>query len=83
MKKAIYFVVLTTISSFTYSQSLQSAKLKTASERYDEATNEYLSLIKNDPQNLNNYFFLAENYLLSEKTDSAAYYWEKASTLDE
>ncbi len=83
MKKAIYFVVLTTISSFTYSQSLQSAKLKTASERYDEATNEYLSLIKNDPQNLDNYFFLAENYLLSEKMDSAAYYWEKASTLDE
>ncbi len=83
MKKAFYFVVFTTMTTLAFAQSLQSAKLKTASERYDEATKEFGVLITSEPNSVENYFYLAENYLLSEKLDSAVYFWEKAASLDE
>ena len=83
MKKVFYFLVFTTISTLTFSQSLQSAKFKTASERYDEATNEFMTLIASDPNNVDNYFYLAENYLLSEKVDSAVYFWQKAADVED
>lgn len=82
MKKVVYFVASTLISSLTFAQSLESAKLKTAYERYDESTKEFSTLIKNNPNDADNYFYLAENYLLAETLDSAVYYWNKAYTIN-
>ncbi|MBN9294054.1 MAG: tetratricopeptide repeat protein [Flavobacteriia bacterium] len=78
MKKAVYFVACTIISGFTFAQTLESAKEKTAYERYDEATKDFTTLISKNPSSAENYFYLAENYLQSEKLDSASIYWNKA-----
>lgn len=82
MKKTLYIATLLFSTGLVFGQSLESAKFKTASERYDEATNEFLQLIKNNPEDVESYFFLGENYMFAEKLDSASYYWQKASELD-
>lgn len=83
MKKTFYIVACSLFASMSFAQSLQSAKMKMASERYDEATVELTKLIKADPSNFENYFFLGENYLLSEQADSAIYFWNKAGSIED
>lgn len=83
MKKTFYIIACTALTSVTFAQSLQSAKNKMESERYDEATIELNKLINAEPSNFENYFYLGENYLLSEKLDSAAYFWNKAGSIED
>ncbi len=51
-------------------QDLNSATLLTRSEQYDKAEEMFQQLIKQDPSNSKNYFFLGENYLVEYFADT-------------
>lgn len=78
MKKIVYIIGCTLLANFTFAQTLKDAQKKTADERYEEAADDFHKLIKQNPESVENYFYLAENYLLMEKADSAKIYWAKA-----
>lgn len=80
MKKLIFIAsCMLCATVFTFGQTLQDARQKTEDERYEEATRDFLTLIQQSPDDIDNYFYLAENYLQMNKLDSAKYYWKKAS----
>lgn len=83
MKKIALIVGCIVIANMTHAQSLKDAQLKTADERYEEAADEFHKLIQKTPESVDNYFYLAENYLLMEKPDSSKFYWGKAAQGDE
>jgi len=78
MKKVVYIFAGILFSGWSFGQTLESALEKTGNERYEEATSDYLHLIKSNPTDVKNYYFLGNNYYLFEKADSAKYYWNKA-----
>lgn len=63
-------VFLTMLASNTRSQDLNSAILLTRSEQYDKAGEMLKQLIKNEPSNSKNYFYLGENYILEYFSDT-------------
>jgi predicted Zn-dependent protease len=63
-------VLLTGFSVKLKAQDLASATLLTRSEQYDKAQAMFLDLIKKEPANSKNYFFLGENYLLDYFADT-------------
>src|SRR5664280_2104040 len=63
-------VFLTGFSVNIKAQDLASATLLTRSEQYDKAQAMFLDLIKKEPANSKNYFFLGENYLLDYFADT-------------
>lgn len=70
-RPAIFLAVL--LTGFSYSlraQDLESATLLTRSEQYDKAQTMLQDLIKKEPSNSKNYFFLGENYLLDYFADT-------------
>lgn len=58
-------------SGFAVAQTLQDAIKLSESEQFEKATSQFLSLIKKDPPNSDNYFFLGENYFKGEVIDSS------------
>ena len=63
-------VLLTGFSVNLKAQDLASAILLTKSEQYDKAQAMFTDLIKKEPANSKNYFFLGENYLLDYFADT-------------
>jgi len=71
LRPAIFLAVfLTGISLNIKGQDLNTAILLTKSEQYDKAQVMYQDLIKKEPANSKNYFFLGENYLLDYFADT-------------
>jgi len=71
LKPAILIGVLITVCSFRIqAQDLEAAALLTSSEQYDKAQTMLLDLIKKEPTNSKNYFYLGENYLLDYFADT-------------
>ena len=71
LKPAILIGVLITVCSFRIqAQDLEAAALLTRSEQYDKAQTMLLDLIKKEPTNSKNYFYLGENYLLDYFADT-------------
>jgi len=71
LKPAILIGVLLTVCSFRIqAQDLEAAALLTRSEQYDKAQTMLLDLIKKEPTNSKNYFYLGENYLLDYFADT-------------
>jgi hypothetical protein len=63
-------ILLTGFSVNIKAQDLAAATLLTRSEQYDKAQTMFLDLIKKEPANSKNYFFLGENYLLDYFADT-------------
>jgi tetratricopeptide (TPR) repeat protein len=63
-------VFLTGFSVNIKAQDLAAAILLTRSEQYDKAQTMFQDLIKKEPANSKNYFFLGENYLLDYFADT-------------
>jgi len=63
-------VLLTGFSFYTKAQDLKTATQLTKSEQYDKAQAMLQDLIKKEPANSKNYFFLGENYLLDYAADT-------------
>jgi tetratricopeptide (TPR) repeat protein len=63
-------VLLTGFSVNLKAQDLAAATLLTRSEQYDKAQTMLQDLIKKEPANSKNYFFLGENYLLDYFADT-------------
>jgi len=71
LRPAILLAVLLTGFSFTIkAQDLKTATQLTKSEQYDKAQAMLQDLIKKEPANSKNYFFLGENYLLDYAADT-------------
>jgi tetratricopeptide (TPR) repeat protein len=71
LRPAIFLAVfLTGISLNIKGQDLNTAILLTKSEQYDKAQVMYQDLIKKEPANSKNYFFLGENFLLDYFADT-------------
>jgi tetratricopeptide (TPR) repeat protein len=64
-------IFLFALSSAVMAQTLKEAFRYTDNEQFDMAGNAYRSLIAKEPGNGTNYYYLAENYLLSDQPDSA------------
>ena len=62
--------LLTAFAIKTQAQDLNSATLLTRSEQYDKAEAMFQDLIKKDPANSRNYFYLGENYLADYFADT-------------
>ncbi|MBK7710256.1 MAG: tetratricopeptide repeat protein [Bacteroidales bacterium] len=62
--------ILTTFAINIQAQDLNSATLLTRSEQYDKAEAMFQELIKKEPANSRNYFFLGENYLADYFADT-------------
>ena len=70
-RPAIFLAILLTGFSVNIkAQDLASATLLTRSEQYDKAQTMLQDLIKKEPANSKNYFFLGENYLLDYFADT-------------
>ena len=70
-RPAIFLAVfLTGFSVNIKAQDIASATLLTRSEQYDKALTMFQDLIKKEPANSKNYFFLGENYLLDYFADT-------------
>lgn len=74
------FVICSLLFSFSFpsgrsgqasAQSLQEAIKLTESEQFEKASAVYMSLVKNEPSNGDNYFFYGENYFKGEILDSS------------
>ena len=63
-------VLLTGFSFYTKAQDLKTATQLTKSEQYDKAQAMLQDLIKKEPANSKNYFFLGDNYLLDYAADT-------------
>ena len=75
-KNLIAFIIINSLclalnNTFTYGQSLKDAIRLTDNEQFEKASTILKNLIKSDPQNGDNYFYLGENYLKSDNLDSA------------
>jgi tetratricopeptide (TPR) repeat protein len=71
LRPAIFLAILLTGFSFNIkAQDLKTAISLTKSEQYDKALAMYQDLIKKEPANSKNYFFLGENYLLDYFADT-------------
>ncbi|MCX6325877.1 MAG: carboxypeptidase-like regulatory domain-containing protein [Bacteroidia bacterium] len=63
-------VILTVFTIEIHAQDLDAATLLTRSEQYDKAEAILQQLIRKEPANSKNYFFLGENYLLDYFADT-------------
>jgi tetratricopeptide (TPR) repeat protein len=71
LKPAILLAgLLTTFAIKSQAQDLNSATLLTRSEQYDKAEAMFQDLIKKEPANSKNYFYLGENYLADYFADT-------------
>ncbi len=67
---ALLAVMLTVFAIGSQAQDLNSATLLTRSEQYDKAEAMLKDLIKKEPANSKNYFYLGENYLADYYADT-------------
>jgi tetratricopeptide (TPR) repeat protein len=71
LRPGVFLAVLFTVFAVSIqAQDLSSATLLTSSEQYDKAEAILQRLIKQEPANSKNYFFLGENYLLDYFADT-------------
>jgi tetratricopeptide (TPR) repeat protein len=71
LRPAIMLVAMLTIFAFNLkAQDLNSATLLTRSEQYDKAHTMFQDLIKKEPANAKNFFFLGENYIAEYFADT-------------
>src|SRR2546423_214615 len=72
MKKLIALVLtVVAFSAASFAQTLKEALRLTDNEQYEAARDAYKALIAKEQNNGINYYYLGENYLLSEEPDSA------------
>ena len=69
-KLSVFFTALL-ICANLFAQTLNDAIRLTDNEQYEAATALFKVLISNEPANATNYYYLGENYLLSDNADSA------------
>jgi predicted Zn-dependent protease len=82
MKITKIVALLLVSSTAAFGQNLQNALKNTDNELFTEATKEFKSLIKLEPNNAVNYFYLGENFFAQKELDSAIYYWNQAATAE-
>ena len=81
MKKTVALLFL--FASFHLSaQTLKDALRLTDNEQFEAARDAYNTLIIREPNNGTYYYYLGENYLLSEEPDSALVMYERAEKAD-
>ena len=84
MKKSILFCISLIISlSNVKAQTIQDAKKLTESEQYDAAGEIYNSLLKTNPSDISLYYFLGDNLLKNDNSDSAKIIFDKGKALDQ
>ena len=81
IKKKLAFLLFFS-STAIFSQTLQQAIKETDNELYSTAEKNIKFLIKIEPSNGLNYFYLGENFKVQNELDSANYYWGKAAEKD-
>jgi tetratricopeptide (TPR) repeat protein len=82
MKKSILVFLVSSLTAFVNAQSIQEAKKFTDNEQYEDATEDYKSLIQTKFADPTVYYYYAENLLLSDNPDSARIIFEKGKALD-
>jgi tetratricopeptide (TPR) repeat protein len=65
-----------------HAQTLKDAIRLTDNEQFDVASEVFKTLISNEPINGTNYYYMGENYLLSDDADSAKLFYEKGIAVD-
>ncbi len=83
MKKnlPLFFIALLA-SAPSFAQTLNDAIRLTDNEQYEAATSVFKMLIAKEPTNATNYYYLGENYLLSEIPDSALFMYNQGAKAD-
>src|SRR5689334_1908290 len=81
-KKLIIFLCALLIGVNLKAQTLQDAIRLTDNEQYEAATAAFQALISKEPGNAINYYYLGENYLLSDNPDSAELMYNQGAKAD-
>ncbi len=81
-KKLSVFFASSLICANLFAQTLNDAIRLTDNEQYEAATALFKVLIANEPANATNYYYLGENYLLSDNADSALMMYDQGSKID-
>ncbi len=81
-KKLVLSFFVLTIASAGQAQTLNDAIRLTDDEQYDAATIAFQNRLVAEPSNGSVYFYFGENYLLSDKTDSAIMMFSKGKQVD-
>lgn len=82
MKKYRFLAIALLMGSFANGQTLADAIKKTENERYELAGKDYRTLIANDANQADNYFYYGENFFKSDDIDSAKIIWKKGFEID-
>jgi tetratricopeptide (TPR) repeat protein len=83
MKKYIAFVILfAAISATAFSQTLKEAFRLTDNEQFEPAREAYQQLIAKEPGNGTYFYYLGENYLLSDELDSALNAYQRGEKVE-
>ena len=81
-KKSILFFLAFQVCVTGFSQTLNEAVRLTDNEQYEAATAAFRMLIAKEPANATNYYYLGENYLLSDNPDSAMITYDQGAKVD-
>jgi tetratricopeptide (TPR) repeat protein len=81
-KNLIYSLAALLVSTASLAQSLSDAIRLTDNEQYEAATAAFKALIAKEPANATNYYYLGDNYLLSENPDSAMLMYDQGAKAD-
>ena len=64
-------------------QSIQEARKLTDNEQYENASSVYQTLLSKNPNDVNLYYYYADNLLLSDNADSARIMFDKGHSIDQ
>jgi len=81
-KKLSIFLFALLVGVNLNAQTLQDAIRLTENEQYEAATAAFKALIAKEPTNATNYYYLGENYLLSDNPDSAELMYDQGAKVD-
>lgn len=80
--KKIILPLLLFASVALHAQTLKDAIKLTENEQYEKAAAAFIQLIRNSPNNGENYFYMGENYFAQEEIDSAMIFYKKGSEVN-
>lgn len=82
MKKAGFLVVSLLLLQTTQAQTLKDALKLTENHQFELASGMFHQLIAKTPTDAHLYYYMGENMYKSERFDSAAFYYDKGTTVD-
>lgn len=82
MKQLIFTASALLLVATGFSQTLQEAIIKTDNERFELAATDLRALIRQQPTNGTNYFYLGENFFKDEDADSANICYKKGAEIN-